>query len=140
MKARVAWYTIMQCSISDEARAASGIVGFIDRCSFWLSVIMGIGGWAYISGRRIPAAFSMGYRKQLRHFFLICGAASSTLAVSVISDGVLTALRLPEAELSAEFLIPIFSIAIEVACAGALVFQIRSITQRATSAAASLKT
>jgi hypothetical protein len=43
MKARVAWYTIMQCSISDEARAASGIVGFIDRCSFWLSVIMGIG-------------------------------------------------------------------------------------------------
>jgi hypothetical protein len=101
---------------------------------------MGIGGWAYISGRRIPAAFSMGYRKQLRHFFLICGAATSTLAVSVISDGVLTALRLPEAELSAEFLIPIFSIAIEVACAGALVFQIRSITQRATSAAASLKT
>ena len=140
MKARVAWYTIMQCSISDEIRAASGIVGFIDRCSFWLAVIMGIGGWAYISGRRIPAAFSAGYRKQLRHFFLLCGAAAGALAVSVISDGVLTALRLPEAELSAEFLIPIFSIAIEVACAGALVFQIRSITQRATSTAASLKT
>lgn len=82
LKARVAWYTIMQCGIGDEIRAASGIVGFIDRCSFWLSVIMGIGGWAYISGRRIPTAFSTGYHKQLRRFFLLCGAATSTLAVS----------------------------------------------------------
>jgi hypothetical protein len=140
MKARVVWYTIMQCGISDEIRAASGIVGFIDRCSFWLSLIIAIGGWAYISGRRIPAAFSTRYREQLRHFFLFCVAATGTLAVSVISDGVLTALRLPEAELSAEFIIPIFSIAIEIACAGALVFQIRSITHRATSTSALLKT
>jgi hypothetical protein len=140
MKGRVAWYTIMQCGISDDIRAASGIVGLVDRCSFWLSVIIGVGGWAYISGCRIPAAFSTGYRKQLRHFFFLCGAAVGALAVSVISDGVLTALRLAEAELSAEFLIPIFSIVIEVACAGALVFQIRSIAQRATSTAALLKT
>jgi len=60
--------------------------------------------------------------------------------VSVISYGVLTALRLPGTELSAEFLIPIFSMAIEIACAGVLVFQIRTITQRATSVAAVLKT
>jgi hypothetical protein len=139
MKARVAWYTIMQCGISEDIRAASGIVALVDRCSFWLSVIIGVGGWAYISGRRIPAAFSKGYRNQLRHFFLLCGAAAGALAVSVISDGVLTALRLPEAELSAEYLIPIFSIAIEVGCAGALVFQLRTITQRATSTAAFFK-
>ena len=140
MKARVAWYTIMQCSINGDIRAASEIVGLVDRCSFWLSVIIGIGGWAYISSRRIPAAFSAGYRKQLRHFFLLCGAAAGALAVSVISDGVLTALRLPEAGMSAEFLIPIVSIAIEVACAGILVFQLRTITQRATSTAAFFKT
>jgi hypothetical protein len=140
MKARVAWYTILQCGISEDIRAASGIVGLIDRCSFWVSVIIGVGGWAYISSRHFPAAFSTEYLKQLRHFFLLCVAATGALAVSVISDGVLTALRLPEAELSAEFLIPIFSIAIEGACAGALVFQLRSITQRATSTAALLKT
>jgi hypothetical protein len=58
----------------------------------------------------------------------------------VISDGLLTALRLPATQLSAEFLLPVFSMAIEVACAGVLVFQIRSITQRATSTAALLKT
>jgi hypothetical protein len=138
MKARVAWYAVMQCAISDDIRAVSGIVGLIDRCSFWFSVIIGIGSWAYISGRRIPAAFYTGHF--LRRFFLLSTATTSALVVSVISDGVLTTLRLPGGELSAEFLIPIFSMAIEIACAGVLVFQIRNITQRATSTAALLKT
>jgi hypothetical protein len=139
MKTRVAWYTVMQCAVSDDVREASGIVGLIDRYSFWLSVIIGIGGWAYICGRRTPAALYTAYRKPLRRFFLLCIAATAALAVSVISDGVLTALRLPGAELSAEFLIPIFSMAIEIACAAVLVFQIRGITQRATATAALLK-
>jgi hypothetical protein len=139
MKARVAWYAMMECTISDDIRAVSGIVGLIDRYSFWLSVIIGIGGWAYISGLRIPAAFCTADRKQLRRFFLFCIAATGALVISVISDGVLTALRLPGTEMSAEFLIPIISIAIEIACAGILVFQIRSITHRATSTAALLK-
>ena len=140
MKARVAWYALMQCAISQDIRTVSGIVGLIDRYAFWLSVIIGIGGWAYISGLRVPAAFYTVFRKQLRRSFLLCTAAAGALVVSVISDGVLTALRLPGTETSAEFLIPIFSMAIEIACAGVLVFQIRTIMQRATSAAALLKT
>jgi hypothetical protein len=138
MKARVAWYAVMQCAISDDIRAVSGVVGLIDRYSFWLSVIIGIGGWAYISSLRVP-------QRSIRHIagsFVVpffCTAAAGALVVSVISDGVLTALRLPGTELSAEFLIPIFSMAIEIACAGVLVFQIRTIAQRATSAAALLK-
>jgi hypothetical protein len=140
MKARVAWYAVMQCTVSDDLRAVGGIVGLIDRYAFWLSVIIGIGGWAYICGRHIPAAFHAAYRKQLRHFLWLCTAATAALVVSVISDALLTALRLPGAELSTEFLLPIFSIAIEVACAGVLVFQIRGITQRAISTAALLKT
>ena len=43
MKARVAWYAVMQCAIGDDIRAVSGIVGSIDRYAFWLSVISGIG-------------------------------------------------------------------------------------------------
>jgi hypothetical protein len=140
MKARVAWYAVMQCAIGDDIKAASGIVGSIDRYAFWLSVISGIGGWAYICGRRIPAELHARYRTQLRRFRWLCTAATCALVVSVISDALLTALRLPGAKLSAESLLPIFSIAIEVACAGVLVFQIRSITQRATSTAALLKT
>src|SRR5207247_795698 len=95
-----------------------GIVGSIDRYAFWLSVVIGIAGWAYISGLRVPAAFYTVFRKQLRRSFLLCTAAAGALVVSVISDGVLTALRLPGTELSAEFLIPIFSMVIEIACAG----------------------
>ena len=140
MKARVAWYAVMQCAISDDIRAVSGMVGLIDRYAFWLSVVIGIGGWAYICGRRTPAAFHAGYRKQLRRFHRLCTAATGALVISVISDGLLTALRLPGVDLSAESLLPIFSIVIEVACAGVLVLQIRGIMQRATFTAALLKT
>ena len=83
-------------------------MGSIDRYSFWLSVIIGIGALAYIGGRRIPQAFHPGYRAQLGRFFLLCAAATAALVVSVISDGVLTALRLFGTELCAGFLVPIF--------------------------------
>jgi hypothetical protein len=140
MKARVAWYAVMQCAVSDDMRVVSGIVGLIDRYAFWLSVIIAIAGWAYINGRRTPAAVHTAYRKQLRRCLFLCTAATGALFVSVISDGVLTVLRLPGTELSAEFVVPIFSMAIEIVCAGVLVLQIRRVTQRAISTAALLKT
>src|ERR1043166_3975217 len=140
MKARVAWYTAMQWTMSDDMRAIGGIVGLIDRYSFWLSVFVAIGGLAYISGRRIPLVLHPGYRKQLRRSFLLCAAATGSLVVSVISDSVLTGLQVLGTELCAGSLIPIFSMAIEIACAGVLIFQIRGITRRTTSTAALLKT
>jgi hypothetical protein len=140
MKARVAWYAAMQWAISDDMKAVSGVVVQIDRYAFWLAIIVGLGGWAYIRGRGIPAAFHPAYRRQLRRFFLLCTTAAAALVVSVISDGVLTALQLPGRELSAEFLVPIVSMAFEIACAGILVFHLRGIALRAASTAALLKT
>jgi hypothetical protein len=140
MKARVAWYAAMQWAISDDMKAVSGLVVQIDRYAFWLSLIVGLGGWAYIRSRRIPAAFHPAYRRQLRRFFLLCTTAAVALVVSVISDGVLTALQLPGRELSVEFLVPIASMAIEIACVGILVFHIRGVALRAASTAALLKT
>ena len=140
MKARVAWYAATQWAMSDDMRAIGGIVGLIDRYSFWLSVIVGITGFAYISVRGIPQGLYPAYRKRLDRFFLLCAAATGALIVSIISDGVLTALQLVEKEIRAAFLIPIFSMAIEIACAGVLVFQIRRIAQRMASTAALLKT
>jgi hypothetical protein len=140
MKARIAWYAAMQWAISDDMKAVSGLVLQIDRYSFWLSLILGLGGWVYIRSRRIPAAFYPAYRRQLRRFFLLSTTAAAALVVSVISDGVLTALQLPGRELSAEFAVPIASMAIEIACVGILVFHIRGIALRAASTAALLKT
>jgi hypothetical protein len=140
MKARIAWYAAAQWAISDDMRAVSGLVVQIDRYAFWLAVITGLAGWAYIRSRRIPAAFHPAYRRQLRRFFFLCSAAAAALVVSVISDGVLTALLLRGAELSAEFLVPILSMAIEIACVGILVLHIRGITLRTASTAALLNT
>jgi hypothetical protein len=140
MKARVAWYAVTELTTSDDMRAVGGIVGLIDRYSFWISVIIGIGGFAYISGCRIPQAFYPAFHKQLTRFFLLCTAATGALIISVISDGVLTALQLLGTELCTGFLVPILSMAIEIACAGVLVFQIRRIAQRMASTTALLKT
>jgi hypothetical protein len=140
MKARIEWYAAMQWAISDDMKAVSGLVVQIDRYAFWVSLIVGLGGWAYIRSRRIPAAFHPAYRRQLRRFFLLCAVAAAALVVSVISDGVLTALQLPGRELSVEFLVPIVSMAIEIACVGILAFHIRGIALRVASTAALLKT
>jgi hypothetical protein len=140
MKARLAWYATVQWTIGDDMKAVGGLVVQIDRYSFWLALIVGLGGWAYIRSRGIPAAFHPAYRRQLRRFFLLCATAAAALVVSVISDGVLTALQLQRAELPAEFVVPIVSMGIEIACVGILVFHIRGIASRAASTAALLKT
>jgi hypothetical protein len=139
MRVRVAWYAGTQWALSDDLRAVSGVVGLIDRYSFLLSVVIGVAGWTYVSGSRRPVAFYPAYRHQLRRFLLLSTAATGTLVVSVISDGALTALRLLGTDLSADSVVPLFSMAVEIACVGILVFQIRTITQRKASATARLE-
>ena len=131
MTARVTWYDLGAVGVCEDKRASSGTIGLIDRSTFWLAAIGGIAAWAYIGSRHTPTTFHPAYREQLRRFFLLCSTAAGALIASVICDGVLTALRLWGLEFSCRFLVPIFSMAIEIACAGILVFHIRGITQRA---------
>ena len=140
MKARVAWYAAMQLAISDDLRAAGSLVIAVDRYAFLSSVVIGLGGWIYIRSRQIPAAFDPAYRRQLRRFFLLCGAAAAALAVSVISDAVLTALQLSRTGLSTELLVPILSMAVELMCVCILIFRIRGVALRAASTAALTQT
>jgi HAAS len=139
MKARVAWYAATQWSLCDNARVLGRVVGLLDTYAFWLSVILACAAFAYIANRAIPASFHAAYRRELRIFTLLCTAAAAALAVSVISDGALTALHLFGTEWSGKFLIPIFSLAIEIAGAGILVFQLRVIVSRTAGAVALLK-
>jgi len=136
MKARIAWYAVTQLTISDEMRAVSGLVVLIDRYAFFCALLIGLGGWLYIRSRRIPTAFHPAYRQQLRRFFVSCEATAAALALSVLSDAVLTALSLSGAELSLAFLVPVLSMAIEVACIALLVLRIRDVARRAASTAA----
>ena len=139
MMTRVAWYDLTQWALCENMQSLSETVGLIDRSAFWLAVTGGIAGWAYIGRRRAPAAFQPSYRKELRRFFLLCAIATGGIVASVICDGVLTALRLSGWELSVDFLIPVFSMAIEIACAGILVFYIRGVAQRMSPTAALLR-
>jgi hypothetical protein len=136
MKARLAWYVAAQWTLADDLRAFGGLVGQIDRYAFWLAIMIGLGGWLYIRSRQTPAAFDPAYHGQLRRFLLLSGATAAALAVSVISDAVLTALLLHGMETSVQFMIPIVSMTIEVGCVGILVFQIHRVTRRAASTVA----
>lgn len=140
MKSRVVWYAVTQWTVSDDMKAVSGIAGLVDRYSFWFSVVVAIGGFAYINSRCVSPILDAGYRRQLRLAFILCLVATTFLAVSVISGGVLTALHLRGTELHAGALVPIISMAIEAAGVGVLAFQIRSMTRKAVSIAALLKT
>jgi Na+-translocating ferredoxin:NAD+ oxidoreductase RnfA subunit len=136
MKARVAWYAATQWTMAEDLRPASGIVLRVDRYAFWTAVILAIAGFAYMVVHRSAPALHRAHAKHLRHVSLLCAIATAALIVSVISDGLLTAFQLRRALLCAEALIPIFSMALEVACVGMLAWQIRTITRRAAWARA----
>jgi hypothetical protein len=130
----------MQWSTRDDLREISAVVGSVDRYSFWLSVFIAIVGLVHIGSRHAPPEPDATYCRHLHRFFVLCLAATASLVVSIICDGVLTAFRLIGAELGTGSLIPIVSMVIEMAFAGLLVFQVRSIQRRIASTAALLKT
>jgi HAAS len=136
MKARVAWYAATAWTMAEDMRPAGGIVLLIDRYAFWTSVLLAIAGFAYMVGRRIPPALHRARDRYFRHASLLCAIATAALVVSVISDGLLTAFQLRGAQWSTQSLIPIFSMALEVACVGVLGWQIRAITRKAACARA----
>jgi hypothetical protein len=64
---------------------------------------------------------TLEYCKHLRRFCLLYAIATAALVVSVISDGILTTVRLLAADASMAIFFPIFSGAFEIACAGVLI-------------------
>jgi hypothetical protein len=128
MRARFSWYGLMQWSASHQTGSLAAVVLSIDRYAFWLSFLAGIGCWMYIDSRRVPGGFTREYRGRIRRFALLSMVATAALIVSVVSDGVLTAIRLAGAEWSFELLLPVFSMTIEIACAGLLVSYLRGLS------------
>ena len=134
MQARLKWYVLTQRTAGGTATPLGGIVGSIDRFAFSFSLLAAIAGWVYIETRRIPPLLTAEYRRQLQRFVLLCSAATGALIASVVSDGVLTSLRLAGTGWSRAFLVPLLSMAIEVACACLLGLQLRGMRRRTASA------
>jgi hypothetical protein len=134
MKGRVAWYAVTGGDLGHDVNPVTRIVGSVDRYSFWLSVIIGIGSFAYVLGKPTRSLVDARYRKQLRCVLVCCLTAIATLVLSVVSDGVLTAIRLSGAELCVSSLVPIGTMAIEIASVGILVFHLWIMRLRTVSA------
>jgi hypothetical protein len=138
MKARVAWYAVVQWTLSEEVRPLGAIVLAIDRYAFWIAVVIGIGALLYIGRYCVPAIPRSTYSRHLRRAVLLCAVAASSLAVSVIADGVLTALQVGT-DLCPQCVIPIVSMAVEIACAGAVIILILNTVRRVNAHQALLK-
>ena len=138
MKGRVAWYGLMQWVLSDTLRPVGKVVLAIDRAAYILAFLLGAVGWAYISSRHVSLRFDTACRSQMKWSVRLAMAAACPMVVSVIADAAVTALRfLEERPPISIFLIPLLSIAIEVAFVTALVIVIGK-TLRNTLRASSL--
>lgn len=142
MKTRLAWYAATRWVLSDDVKALAKAIGLIGACAFYVSVIVGIAACAYLVLRRMPppTVLCATQGNRLRHILFLGGVSAAALSISVIGDGVLTAVRLAGKDLAVELLVPIASMAIEIVCTGILIFSIRAIVARMVHAAALLET
>jgi hypothetical protein len=113
MKARLAWYAIVQWTIADDARAAAGLVVSVNRYAFWAAVVIGLGALFHVGRRAAPTRLHAEYRSHLRRAGLLFSAATAALAVSVTGDLILTALRMGT-RLTPESIVPIASLSVEI--------------------------
>lgn len=121
MKARLAWYALVQWTIADDARTAAGVVLSVNRYAFWMAVVIGLGALFHIGRRRAPARLHAGYRTHMRRATVLFAATTAALAVSVASDLILLVFRL---QLTAASVIPIASLAVEIGSVAILIVMI----------------
>ena len=119
MKARVAWYAIMQWTMSDDAREIAAAVLMIDRYAFWFSAIIGIGALIQIGRYRTPVYLDADYLKRLYRLLVFFATATASLIVSVTSDIVLTMLQ-TGMSWNRDSILPIISLSLEIACVVAI--------------------
>lgn len=123
MKARLAWYALVQWTIADDARAAAGVVLSVNRYAFWIAVLAGLGALFYLARRRAPARLHVGYRIHLRRATLLFSTATAALAVSAICDLILMALR-TGAGLTSDAIVPLATLSIEIGCVALVIVMI----------------
>jgi len=129
MKVRVLWYGAVSATFKPGGLAE--MVLAVDRFAFWFAVLVGVAAWLYIDSRGIPTGLTRKYRVQLRRFSRLCAAAAVALVASVVCDGMLTSLRLVATGWSVAFVVPALLMAVEVACAGLLVSNLRDMARGA---------
>jgi hypothetical protein len=131
MKGRIALYEFLQWRLNADWLGGLGAIGpAIDRFVFQMSLVLGILGWLYIASRRAAPTLNSGYQHQLKRCLLLSAAAAGLLIAAVILDTILGAARSVGAGMSLAGVIPLLSIAIEVALVGVIIVELRKVMQR----------
>ena len=138
MRARVAWYGLVQWDVNDDLRVINAIAVPLDHYAFMIAFAAAVVACGYIVSRRPPAAFHRAYGRELNRCAVLCAAAATALLLAVLIETALTGLRFWATELSASAVIPALSMAAEVALAGILILYIRMAIRRIASAASLL--
>jgi HAAS domain-containing protein len=130
MNARGAWYGWIRWEASADLQAARKIGLSIDLYAFLIVLAIGVIGWAYVGTRRMSATFNTACRDEQKRCMFLYAAIAGPLIASVITDAILTGLRLSEAPFRVTALVPLLSMAAEIAFAAVLVVQIRNVMKR----------
>ena len=131
MKGRGALYGFLQWRLNADWLGELSTIGpAIDRYAFQGALVAGILGWLYIASRSVASTLDIGYQHQLRRCLLLSTASAILLIGSVILDTLLSGARVLGAGMSVAALVPLLSIALEVALATAIVAEIRKTVQR----------
>jgi hypothetical protein len=131
MKGRVELYDLLHWRLNADWLGGLGtIVPAIDRYAFQVSLVLGILGWLYIASRRAAPTLNSDYQHQLKRYLLLSAAVAGLLIGAVTLDAVLGGARAIGAGMSLIAVIPLLSIAMEVALIGVIIVELRKVMQR----------
>ena len=136
MKGRAVLYDTLQWQLHADWVGIAAAGKTIDIHAFRAALIAGVVGWLYIASRRVPAFPPANYRSQVNRCLFLPLVASIMLLGAVCLDTFLAALRLHDARPSLALLIPLGSIAVEMALVATIaVLLCRTIYRTALAAA-----
>jgi hypothetical protein len=120
MSMRLAWYDFTEWGLCEAAAPLAETLGTLDHSAFWMAALAGLAAFLHDGGRRL----------------FLARQAAAALAVSVLCDGALTALRLVGWDWSADFIVPLFTMALEGACVVLLVARLAAVARRVSPTSA----
>jgi hypothetical protein len=132
MEARITWYGLLEWKSDPHWLTAPGL--WLDRWAFAIALLIALAGCFYSASRRAPPRFGEDYGRELDHCIALCAAAAAALLVTVLTETILTSVRLLGWGLRWEILIPVGSLAAEIAAAVLLIRQIRTMVRNKTAA------
>jgi hypothetical protein len=129
MEGRVVWYGLTRSDTRANLTSVGRIVIPIDRYAFLVAIILGIVG-AIIVNLPYPLSYGPPSRSQMRHGQLLIVAAAAATTLAVTCEVVLTSWRLVETHWTANSLLPVGSLMIEIGIVFAAVVYIRNTVRR----------